>query len=146
MSTSDPAAPRNGAATVVTELDAERLLDLLRAQSRKTNQPRTLPELRRKLDEAEWHDSRQIPPDLVTMNSTVRLRHLASGEESVRTLGFPGGADPGQRRVSILTPLGISLLGRRAGDEVEWTAADVVNRCRIEEVIYQPEAAEDFDW
>ena len=47
-------------------------------------------------------------------------------------------ADLDKLNVSILTPIGLSLLGRRVGDTVE-------GRVKIQELMYQPEAAGDFD-
>ncbi|MCC7155635.1 MAG: GreA/GreB family elongation factor, partial [Bryobacterales bacterium] len=107
-------AARRAGAVVVTEADAERLVNLLQAQGNRTA-PRTVPELQRKLDDAEWLDSRLIPSDVVTMNSTVRLRDLESGEAVTRTLVFPYGSDPGRGRISVMTSFGISMLGRRVG-------------------------------
>jgi transcription elongation GreA/GreB family factor len=85
----------------VTEADAERLTRLLQAQCARSFMPRSFPALQRKLDEAEWIDSRLIPPDVVTMNSRVRLRNLESGEEVIQTLVFPHGANPAQGCVDL---------------------------------------------
>lgn len=137
---------RQMSAIAVTEADAERLTRLLQAQYTRSIMPRTLPALQQKLDEAEWLGSRLIPPDVVTMNSTVRLRNLESGEEVIRTLAFPYGADPAQGRVSVLTSFGIAMLGRRVGDFMECEASDGAMRFQIEGVLYQPEAANDDDW
>lgn len=113
---------RQGGTVVVTETDAQRLISLLQAQGNRAGAPRTVPELQ-KLDDAEWLDSRLIPSDVVTMNSTVRLRDPESGEAVTRTLAFPYGADPGRGRISILTSFGIAMLGRRVGDFVECAGA-----------------------
>ncbi len=138
-------AARRAGAVVVTEADAERLVNLLQAQGNRTA-PRTVPELQRKLDDAEWLDSRLIPSDVVTMNSTVRLRDLESGEAVTRTLVFPYGSDPGRGRISVMTSFGISMLGRRVGDFVESTGLGHAKRFEIESVVYQPEAANDHEW
>jgi regulator of nucleoside diphosphate kinase len=141
------ALPIRQAGTIaVTEADGERLISLLQAQGSRAGAPRTIPELQKKLDDAEWLDSRLIPPDVVTMNSTVRLRNVESGEEEIRSLTFPYGANPAQGRVSILTSFGIAMLGRRVGDHMEYEASDGAKRLQIESVLYQPEAANDHDW
>ena len=129
----------------VTEADAERLTRLLQAHGGRVDAPRTLPALQRKLDEADLLNSRLIPKDVVTMNSSVRLRNLESGEAVVQTLAFPHGADPAQSRVSILTSLGVAMLGHRKGDVVNCEAPGGPKRFRIERVLYQPEAANDDD-
>jgi regulator of nucleoside diphosphate kinase len=137
---------REAGTVVVTEADAERLISFIQAQGNRAGAPRTVPELQRKLDDAEWLNSRLIPSDVVTMNSTVRLRDLESGEAVTLTLAFPYGADPGRGRISILTSLGTAMLGRRVGDSVECAGSDKATRFEIESVLYQPEAANDHDW
>ncbi len=142
----DTLSTRQAGTVIVTETDAERLISLLQAQSNRAGAPRTVPELRKKLDDADWLDSRLIPSDVVTMNSTVRLRDLESGEVVTRTLVFPYGADPGRGRISILTFFGIAMLGCRVGDFVECAGSDKAKRFEIESMVYQPEAANDHEW
>ena len=79
----------------------------------------------------------QLPPDVVTMNSTVRLRDLETGEEETYTLVYPADADIAENKLSVLAPVGTALLGYRAGDVVEWPVPAGVSRFRIEEV-HQP--------
>ena len=129
----------------VTESDAERLTRLLQVHGAPVNGPRTLPGLRRKLEEAKVFSSCQIPGDVVTMNSMVLLRNLDSGEEVVRALAFPHGTDPAQGRVSILTSIGIAMIGNKVGDVLECEAPDGAKRFRVERILYQPEAANDDD-
>lgn len=83
----------------------------------------------------------QLPPDVVTMNSTVRLRDLETGEEETYTLVYPADADIGANKLSVLAPVGTALLGYRTGDVVEWPVPAGVSRFRIEEVVSQPRRA-----
>ncbi len=83
----------------------------------------------------------QIPRDVVTMNSTVRLRDLESDEEETYTLVYPEDADIEADRLSVLAPIGTALLGYRAGDVVEWPVPAGVRRFRVEKVLYQPSSA-----
>lgn len=83
----------------------------------------------------------QLPPDVVTMNSTVRLRDLETREEETYTLVYPADADIGKNKLSVLAPVGTALLGYRAGDVVEWPVPAGVSRFRIEEVLSQPRRA-----
>lgn len=80
-----------------------------------------------------------IPPDVVTMNSKVRITNLDSGEEQVFTLVFPEDADERVHKVSVLDPVGVAVLGYRVGDEIEWKTHGSALNLRIEEVMYQPE-------
>ena len=90
-----------------------------------------------------------VPPtsvdaDTVTMNSTVRLRDLDSGASQVVTLAYEADADPFGEKLSVLTGLGASLLGSRVGDVVEWETRRGPRRLRVEQVLFQPEAAGEF--
>ena len=57
----------------------------------------------------------EIPPDVVTMNSTVRLRDLETGEEETYTLVYPDEADIEENKLSVLAPVGTALLGTGPG-------------------------------
>ncbi|MBX9462674.1 MAG: GreA/GreB family elongation factor [Aquamicrobium sp.] len=46
------------------------------------------------------------------------------GENQSVTLVFPGEADMAQGKVSILTPIGVALIGLAAGQTIDWTARD----------------------
>ena len=80
----------------------------------------------------------QLPPDVVTMNSTVRLRDLETDEEETYTLVYPNEADIEANKLSVLAPVGTALLGYRAEDVVEWPVPAGVRRFRIEEVVARP--------
>lgn len=53
--------------------------------------------------------------DLASINSTVKIQMLGCSDHLEFTLVCPRDADPASRRVSILTPLGLSILGRAVG-------------------------------
>lgn len=86
-----------------------------------------------------------VPANVVTMNSTIRVRDLDTERDETFTVVFPGGADAAQRRVSVLSAKGIAVLGYRSGDVVEYPAMDRMRRLRIEEVLFQPEREGRFD-
>src|SRR5687768_17408953 len=62
----------------------------------------------------------KVPPDVVTMNSVVRLRDLDTGGEEEYELVFPEDADLANNRISVLAPVGTAVLGYRVGDVIEW--------------------------
>jgi regulator of nucleoside diphosphate kinase len=97
--------------------------------------------LERELDRAVITGSVEIPRELVTMNSRVRVLDLSSGRELVYQIVFPGEADVFRKRISVLAPIGMALLGRAAGEIVEWEVPSGMRRLLILEVEYQPEAA-----
>ena len=97
-----------------------------------------LDKLQRLLEAADIVAPRDVPGDIVTMNSRVCLRDDRTDQEMALSLVFPADAardsDIEQFDVSILSPLGLALLGRRVGDLVE-------GQIRIQGLGYQPEAA-----
>ena len=70
----------------------------------------------------------------VDVGSTVHLRNLQSGRETVYTVVRPGEMDPSQGRISSESPVGKALLRRHEGDEVEVAAPSGAIRFRIERV------------
>ncbi len=129
----------------VTGFDLRRLSELFagtRLWSKKDRE--YLINLGEELEQANVVPSQYIPADVVTMNSQVRIRDLDAGKEMLLTLVFPASADYGQGKVSILTPMGTALLGYQAGDTIEWQAHAGLRRLRVEQVLYQPEAAGDY--
>ena len=85
-------------------------------------------------------ESVDIPPDVVTMNSKVRLRDLETKAAMVYTLVFPDEANIEEGKISVLSPVGMAILGYSTGDEIEWKVPKGTRRLLIEEVLYQPEA------
>lgn len=129
----------------VTEFDRVRLEDLLAAAETFGEAAwQELEPLAAELDRAEVVSSREVPADVVTMNSRVRLRDLASERDMTYSLVFPRDANVEAGAISILAPIGTALLGYARGDVIEWRVPSGVRRLRIEEVVYQPEAAGDF--
>ena len=57
--------------------------------------------------------------DIASINSTVRIQMMGCSEQLEFTLVCPRDADPASRRVSILTPLGLTFLGRTVGAVVQ---------------------------
>ena len=78
--------------------------------------------------------------DVVRMGSTLHFT-TDTGEERRVTLVFPAEADIAEGKISILTPVGIALIGLAAGQSMEWTARDGrVHRLTVESVEGAPRA------
>lgn len=130
----------------ITVADRQRLGTLLdNAATKWTVDPKSLSDLEMELERAAAVDPQEVPGDVVTMNSTVRLRDLDDGETFEYTLVYPRDANAAEGRVSILAPIGTAILGCRAGDFVEWPVPAGTTRLRIEDVVFQPERAGDFN-
>ena len=97
------------------------------------------------LTRAQMVEPRDIPPNVITMNSKVSLRDLDTSEEEIYTLVFPNDADVASGAISVLAPIGTGILGYKEGDVVEWPVPAGKRRIKIEKILYQPEAAGDFD-
>jgi regulator of nucleoside diphosphate kinase len=83
----------------------------------------------------------EVPPEVITMNSVVRLRDLDTDELEEYELVYPADADMAHSRISVLAPVGTAILGYRLGDVIEWPVPAGLRRLRVEEVLYQPERA-----
>ncbi len=75
----------------------------------------------------------KMPDDVVMINSTVWITDLDSGTKESFTLVMPDEAD-GTGRISILSPIGMALLGYRIGDELAWGPVAQLLRLRIDNV------------
>jgi regulator of nucleoside diphosphate kinase len=129
----------------ITEFDLTRLEELLdKIDTEGSRDSRHLQELEDELLRAEVVEPQQIPADVVTMNSRVALKDLATGEEMVYELVFPSDARLEENRISILAPVGTALLGYRAGDTITWKVPGGTRKIKITKILYQPEAAGDF--
>lgn len=62
----------------------------------------------------------RIRDDIVRMNSTVEYRDEATAKIQRVKLVYPGEADIGVGRVSILTPIGTALIGLTKGQTMPW--------------------------
>jgi regulator of nucleoside diphosphate kinase len=129
----------------ITSQDMRRLGKLLRSTSDPFGHDRPyLDALRTALGNAKIVDARSIDGDVVTMNSTVRVRHRDSDEITLITLVFPEHASFETNHISVIAPMGAALLGYRVGDRITYKLPRGQAQCEILEVLYQPEAAGDL--
>jgi regulator of nucleoside diphosphate kinase len=127
---------------VITEADYERLQRLIEASRRfRQRDAQHLDDLEQELERAIVVKAGEVPHDVVTMNSRVRVKDLNNGRETTYQIVFPGNADVANNRISVLAPIGTGLLGYRAGTTLEWRVPSGIRRLRILAVEYQPEAA-----
>ncbi|HEY0062139.1 MAG TPA: nucleoside diphosphate kinase regulator [Telluria sp.] len=127
----------------VSSLDVERLDNLIHTlvPGADSNHLALLDELAR-ADVVEPHD---MPPDVVTMNSTVRFQLDEPEAQFCLTLSYPKDMRQVPDGISILTPIGTALLGLSVGDTIAWPRRDgQLLNVRLLEVSYQPERAGDY--
>lgn len=129
----------------ITQTDKTRLVELITRTVREGGRDVAhLRSLGEELERARVVDSSDIPADVVTMNSTVRFSDSESGEQYTYTLAYPESANIDEGRISILSPIGTGLLGYRIGQVIEWPVPGGTRKLRIEQLVYQPEAAGDL--
>lgn len=127
-------------AIYITSHDMQRLRALLVApKSAAAYDHEHLETLSQELDRAVVVDDAEVPADLITMRTYVRVRDLRSDEHDEYTVVYPWEADIASKRVSILAPLGTALLGYREGDQIAWRMPGGVRHLRVESVRRQPE-------
>jgi regulator of nucleoside diphosphate kinase len=129
---------------VISSYDKQRLMQLLRIAETTGAAREDLEDLTREIARGAEVQPQEIPPDVVTMNSRVRVTDLESSATHSYTIVFPSDADYESGKISILAPLGTALLGYRIGDVVDWHMPGGTRRLRIDEIVYQPEAAGDY--
>lgn len=64
--------------------------------------------------------AKKMPGNVIGIGSTARYRDNDTGQETSVTLVYPEDADIGQGRVSVMTPIGIALLGLAEGASFFW--------------------------
>jgi len=130
----------------ITEFDLKRLRTLiLDAQATEYRKSEYLENLKMELNRAMIVAPQEVPPTVVTMNSTIVLVDLDTNEEETYTLVFPEDADLSKGRLSVLAPIGTAMLGYEIGDTFEWDVPAGKRHLRVERIIYQPEASGNFD-
>jgi len=129
----------------ITEFDLRRLQQLLEEASHTNFRGREdLADLNAELARAKIVAPETVSHNVITMNSTVVLLDLETGDEETYTLVFPETADIAAGRISVLAPIGTAMLGYEVGDTFEWVVPAGRRRLQIKEILYQPEAAGDF--
>lgn len=120
----------------LTHHDHVRLARLL-AQQPATSGAEALQDL---LDGSDLIAAGAVPPTVVTMNTQV-LVLPEGGPPCKLTVCYPEDARPADGLVSVLSPVGASLLGLHVGETAQWrSASGLAGAARILSVLFQPEA------
>lgn len=125
---------------ILSSLDVDRIESLLAAIPASVFPGKA--ELQAELDRAEVVAPEAIPPNVVTMNSTVRFAIVETGKEFCLTLVYPRDADGSADRISIFAPVGGALLGLAVGEELAWPGPGGQSMTvQVKDIVYQPESA-----
>lgn len=72
------------------------------------------------LERAHIVKQRKIPANVAAIGNMVTYRDETTGQERSVTLVFPIDADIAQQKISIMTPIGVALLGLKEGARFYW--------------------------
>lgn len=127
-------AANAGEVRIFSEIDYYRLQALLTKQhlTAIAGLAAQLRQLRRLLNHGVLYPCKAVPSNLMTMNSTALLRSRR-GTGFELQLVYPRHADRKARKVSVLSVLGLALIGKAEGDPVS-------DNMVIERILYQPES------
>jgi regulator of nucleoside diphosphate kinase len=125
----------------ITQFDKDRLMKLLDKKKPHDDFDKALLV---ELNKGDVVDPKDIPPDVITMNSEIRFRDEYDDDWEY-WLVFPEDADLTKNKISILSPIGCALLGYAVGDKVTLHTALGRKDLTVKEVIYQPERAGNFN-
>jgi regulator of nucleoside diphosphate kinase len=97
------------------------------------------------LERAVIVDAREIPANIVTMNSQATLIDETSGEQMTWTVVYPTHADFAQGRLNVFSPVGLALLGAKRGERIRFTPPSGTEKVlKLDKILFQPEVADDF--
>ncbi|HBJ34890.1 MAG TPA: nucleoside diphosphate kinase regulator [Planctomycetaceae bacterium] len=130
----------------VSTLDYSRLHDLvLTAKQFASASTELLDFLDSELTRAKIVSPEEIPPYVVTMNTCVHLVDLESGEDMKVTLVYPSDAKRQKGNLSILSDLGIAIIGFSVGDTIQWSSPEGLRHLKVNSIDFQPEAINRYD-
>jgi len=76
------------------------------------------------IERAKIIDEKEVPADLVMMNSKVKFVTLQDDKMMTITLVYPEDANFSEGKISVLAPLGSALIGLRTNQEINWMFPD----------------------
>lgn len=132
---------------VITVSDLERLKKLISKEKEfgAFKDSTTLFTLEKELSRSTVVPSNEIPPNVITMNSTFILRDLKTKEIITYSLVYPEDANVFDGKLSIMSPIGTAVLGYGEGDTFEWEVPEGSVTYLVEEILFQPEATGNYE-
>lgn len=128
----------------LNELDVRRFREMLDKDRMSRRKREYASRLASEIERAEILPPEQMPADVVTMRSLVRVRDTATGTTQTFHLVYPDEADPDLLKVSILDPLGLAVIGEKVGATVSWESPRGMKSIVIEKMHYQPESLKKY--
>lgn len=104
---------------VLSDEDAEVISNLIGAGGLPSLSGAAGEALAESLEAATVVPASKLPPTVASLNSVVEYVELQGGTVRDVVLVHPSAADVGTGRISVLSPVGRALLGRKVGDVCE---------------------------
>jgi len=131
----------------ITQHDLQRLKKLLNDLSKESNhQDFSVQELKDEMNRALVVSPKEVPENVITMNSRVLMRDVESGNDMTLWLVFPDKVDAVKNPVSILSPLGTAMIGYKVGDVFTWESPTGKKQIEVLDILYQPERVGNFSF
>ncbi|HOW10442.1 MAG TPA: GreA/GreB family elongation factor [Bacteroidales bacterium] len=130
----------------MNKLDYARILKSIQdGKNRKTINAKEAENLLNELHAAKIVEPYEVPANIVTMNSIVRIKFLKTGKEIKFQIVYPDLANMKENKISIFSPVATALIGYKVSDEIDWMVPSGMTKIRIEEIVYQPEAEGNYE-
>lgn len=127
---------------ILNKMDHSRINNcILKATEERTINKGEIERLKYELERAKIVEPHEVPNDVVTMNSVVKIFFPDFNKHVQLKIVYPHEADINDWKISIFSPIANALLGYKVGDLIEWFVPTVGTKLKIEDIIYQPEAA-----
>jgi regulator of nucleoside diphosphate kinase len=110
---------------VLSSDDADRLMNLASAASGTLSA--VADALMHEAGRAEVVAPHRLPSDTVAMDATVAFRDQGTGRVREVQLVYPHEADIARGKISVLTPIGVALIGLSTGQSMAWQGPDGVS-------------------
>ncbi|MDD2986402.1 GreA/GreB family elongation factor [Flavobacterium sp.] len=86
------------------------------------------------LKKAKQLTRKNLPLDVVTVDSKVNIKNLETNEEEIYTFVAPARAKKKNNTESIISPMGLALVGNKTGDVVKWNFGEEEKQFEITNV------------
>lgn len=130
---------------ILNRLDYTRIKRCItEAQEAKSINKAEAEKLLTELESAKIVKPEDIPSDVVSMNSIVKISFKNNARQVQFQIVYPDQSHLKENKISIFSPIATALIGYKVGDEIEWVVPAGITKIKIDEIIYQPEAAGDY--
>lgn len=104
---------------IISETDYKTIYSLIQDLS-PSQRSKEVGQLQQELNSALRVADEKMEEDIIRLNSYFEVEDLTSGKTFRLRLVLPKFADVTQQKISILSPLGVALIGFKEGMKIDW--------------------------